>query len=312
MNRATATAPGKAILCGEHAVVYGRPAIAVPVLQVEAQAEVRPAKVGCQIRADDLGLVFSLNEAPSDDPLAAAVRLTLDYLDQDPPDAILSIRSSIPVASGLGSGAAVSVAIIRALARFLAAELADEVVSELAYEIEKIHHGTPSGIDNSVVALRRPVYYRRGHPIETLRIARPFQILIADSGRRSPTRATVADVRSAWRAQTAHYELLFDKIGLIVEAARAVIEQGEPEALGPLMNRNQALLEEMNVSSPELRCLVDAALAAGAGGAKLSGSGRGGNMIAFVEAETLEPVSQALWHAGAVNVFSTLVSGGEQ
>jgi mevalonate kinase len=311
MNAVTATAPGKAILFGEHAVVYGRPAIAVPVLEVEASAEVRPAGTGFEIRAADLGLVFSLDDAPPGDPLAVAVRLTLEALGREPPAVTLTIRSTIPVASGLGSGAAVSVAVIRAVARYLGAELADGIVSELAYEVEKIHHGTPSGIDNTVVAFRRPVYYRRGQPIETLRIGRPFQLLIADTGRPSPTKATVADVRAAWRERPEHYEVLFDEIAQLVEAARAAIERGKTEALGPLMDRNQMFLEELGVSSPELQRLIEAARAAGAGGAKLSGGGRGGNLIVLVEPETAGPVREALGQAGAANVIATLVGGGE-
>jgi mevalonate kinase len=311
MNAVTATAPGKVILFGEHAVVYGRPAIAVPVLEVEAAAEVRPAGSGFEIRAVDLGRTFSLHDAPVGDPLAVAVRLTLEALGREPPAVILTIRSTIPVASGLGSGAAVSVAVIRALARYVGAELADETISELAYEVEKIHHGTPSGIDNTVVAFRRPVYYRRGRPIETLRIGRPFQLLIADTGRPSSTKATVAEVRAAWCARPAHYELLFDQIGHLVEAARAAIERGKTEALGPLMNRNQMLLEELDVSSPELQRLIEAALAAGARGAKLSGGGRGGNLIVLVESETLGPVREALAQGGAANVIATRVRGGE-
>jgi mevalonate kinase len=311
VSTVTATAPGKAILFGEHAVVYGRPAIAVPVMEVEAAAEVRSAGAGFEIRALDLGRIFSLDDAPAGDPLAAAVRLTLEALGREVPAVALTIRSTIPVASGLGSGAAVSVAIIRALARYLGAELADEMVSELAYEVEKIHHGTPSGIDNTVVAFRRPVYYRRGEPIETLPIGRPFWLLIADTGRPSPTKATVAGVRAAWRRWTEHYELLFDQIGDLVEAARAAIERGKTEALGPLMNRNQTLLEELDVSSPELRRLIDVALAAGASGAKLSGGGRGGNLIVLVQPEALGRVREALGQAGAAKVIATRVGGGE-
>jgi mevalonate kinase len=307
MNAVSATAPGKTILFGEHAVVYGRPAIAVPIFELQARAEIHAWDGDFQIQAADLGRSFLLEQAPSDDPLAVTVRVTLGHLDRDPPAAVLSIRSSIPIASGLGSGAAVSVAIIRALSRFLGTELEDGTVSELAYEIEKIHHGTPSGIDNTAVAFRRPVYYRRGFPVETLSIAAPFQLLIADTGRPSPTKAAVADVRAAWQRRPEHLDLLFDQIGQLVDAARAAIEIGNTEALGPLMNRNQAFLEKLDVSSPDLDRLIDAALAAGAAGAKLSGGGRGGNLIALVDSTTDEPVTRALRQAGAVNVISSRV-----
>jgi len=131
--------------------------------------------------------------------------------------------------------------------------------------------------------------------------------LIADTGRPSPTRATVAAVRAGWEAEPARYEPLLDAIGALVDAARAAIEGGDVAALGPLLNRNQALLEALDVSSPDLRRLAAAALAAGASGTKLSGGGRGGNLIALVTPATAAAVGQALRAAGAVAVIETLV-----
>ena len=155
-----ASAPGKVILVGEHAVVYGRPAIAVPVDQVQATAKITCTGTPFRIQALDLDRTFTLADAAEDDPLALAVRLTLAHLQANPPLAALQVKSDIPIASGLGSGAAVSVAIIRAMARFLNTELPAETVSEIAFQVERIHHGTPSGIDNTVVAFNRPVYFR--------------------------------------------------------------------------------------------------------------------------------------------------------
>ena len=155
MNRSvTATAPGKVIIFGEHAVVYGQPAIAAPVHQAQATATVEPGEPGSGLilSAADLDLVLPLTEAPKDDPLAAMARLTLAYLDAPAPDATLTVRSTVPIASGMGSGAAVSTAIVRALAAWMGRELRADVVSGLVYEVEKLHHGTPSGIDNTVSA----------------------------------------------------------------------------------------------------------------------------------------------------------------
>ena len=118
MNHATrsASAPGKVILFGEHAVVYGQPAIAMPVTQVQASATVAPAPPGSglTIVASDLGADFRLDTAPPDEPLTAAARLTLDHCSAPEPDATLTLHSTIPIASGLGSGTAVSTALIRA------------------------------------------------------------------------------------------------------------------------------------------------------------------------------------------------------
>jgi len=303
-----ASAPGKVILFGEHAVVYGRPAIAAPITQVQATAELQAGSEEFIIHAADLGRQYPLTEAPADDPLAAAVRVTLQQLDVRPPAGCLSIRSSIPIASGLGSGAAVTVAIIRALSRFLGADLPDSLVSELAYQVEQIHHGTPSGIDNTVVAFGQAVYFARACPVETFQIHTPFRLLIADTGVRTPTKVTVGDVRLAWRARPDHYEELFDQVGEMAVSARVAMESGRVSELGALMNRNQILLEQLGVSSPELEKLIQAARLAGADGAKLSGGGRGGNLIALVQPEKEAAVKQALEAAGAVKVIATRVS----
>jgi mevalonate kinase len=308
MKASRGTAPGKIILFGEHAVVYGRPALAVPVHDVQASAivEQAPPGSGLTIEASDLGLTVSLADA-GQDPLALIARLVLDHLNARPPDACIVIRSTIPIASGLGSGAAVSAALARALAAHLDIEIPTPDLSALVYEVEKVHHGTPSGIDNTVVCYGQPVYFVRDKTIETLRVGAPFDLLIGDTGIASPTRVAVGDVRAAWQANRAAYERIFDQIGAVAEGARRAIESGQPDDLGPLMRHNHDLLRQINVSSPELDRLVAAALGAGALGAKLSGGGRGGNMITLVEPSDAPRVRAALKAAGAVNVISTTV-----
>ena len=136
-------------------------------------------------------------------------------------------------------------------------------LSALVYEVERLHHGTPSGIDNTVVVYGQPVYFVRGQAPQTFTIGRPFTLAIADTGIHSPTKIAVGDVRRAWEREATRFELLFDRIAAVVEAARSAIAAGEPERLGPLMDENQALLQEIGVSSPELDALVAAARSAG-------------------------------------------------
>jgi mevalonate kinase len=318
----SATAPGKIILFGEHAVVYGRPAIAVPVFDVRAEASIEPRAGAVEIDAVDIARRHDLRDAPSDDPIAAIIRLTCARLGVAPRDFVVHIRSTIPIASGLGSGAAVSVAIVRALSKHFTTEdteetkkismssvarLPDEDISALAYAVEKLHHGTPSGIDNTVIAFEQPVYFIKGQPMESFRVARPFLIAIADTGIASPTKIAVGDVRRAWEADRARYETLFDKIGEIARKARAAIESGEVNRLGALMRNNQILLREIGVSSPDIERLILAATTAGARGAKLSGAGRGGNVIALVSEETRAAVARALLKAGARRVIVTRI-----
>jgi mevalonate kinase len=308
----TASAPGKIILFGEHAVVYGKPAIAVPVIQVSARAIVRADPRGTpgsmHIQAPAIGLDAYLADLPGEHPLVAAVNGVLSTLGISHPLACsLRITSTIPVASGLGSGAAVSVALIRALSAFLGRPLSDEQVSALAFEVEKLHHGTPSGIDNSVITYARTVYFVRGQPIKVLRVPKPFTIVVGDTGISSPTAIAVGDVRRLWQHAPSHYEALFDAAGQIAQQARQAIEAGHPEKLGALMDSNHALLQQMGVSSLELDHLVAAARQAGALGAKLSGAGRGGNMIALVKSANAARVTEALSKAGAVRTIATQI-----
>jgi mevalonate kinase len=208
----------------------------------------------------------------------------------------------------MGSGAAVSVALLRSLSAFLGRLLSDEGVSALAFEIEKIHHGTPSGIDNSVVSYRRPVYFVKGQALQFLHLPRDFSLLVADTGVPSPTALSVGDVRGGWQAEPERYEAIFDHIGTIVEQARERLESGQTEALGELMDQNQAALRELDVSSPKLERLIAAARQNEALGAKLCGGGRGGNLIALPAPGAESRITQALQDAGATRVILTTVS----
>ena len=306
----TSSAPGKIILFGEHAVVYGRPALAVPVTQVCVTVDITDSvRKGIWIDAPDVSLHAELNTLPSDHPLASIVHNLFFLLRVSPfPDLEVKISSTIPVASGLGSGAAVTIALTRALASHLNFSMTEEDVNAFAYEIEKLHHGTPSGIDNTVVTYARPVYFVRGRPIETFNVSKPFTILIADTGIAAPTKESVGDVRRLWMNDKSRWETIFDKFGELSFTARRAIEAGKPELLGELMDENHELLQTLTVSSRELDQLVETARKVGALGAKLSGGGRGGNMIALVEMEKAETISTALKEAGVKQTIITQVS----
>ena len=308
----SSSAPGKIILFGEHAVVYGHPAVAVPVTQVNVTVTVttlpNEAPGTVRIHAPDIHLQASLAELPARHPLKAAITHTAAALKvRTLPACTVCIQSTIPVAAGLGSGAAVTVAIARALSAFLGSPLDDAQISALAFEVEKIHHGTPSGIDNTVITYARPVYFIKGKPIQRLPVGRAFTIVIADTGIASPTAVAVGDVRKAWQADKAHYEAVFESIGALADSACQAVQQGAIGLLGPLMDANHGLLRKLGVSCPELDGLVLVARKAGAWGAKLSGGGRGGNMIALVNKEQAKKVATALESAGAVRTLITEV-----
>jgi mevalonate kinase len=306
----TASAPGKIILFGEHAVVYGRPALAVPVTQVHAEVEITDSdSAGIMIHAPGIDLHAELNTLPSDHPIASVIHNFIFLARVSPfPNLRIKISSAIPVASGLGSGAAVTVALTRALSAHLNFPMNVEEINAFSYEIEKLHHGTPSGIDNTVVTYAKPVYFIKGQPIETFKVGSPFTIVIGNTGISAPTKESVEDVRKLWEADKAKWEEVFDEIGKIAKETREAIEIGKIKELGQLMNQNHALLQKMTVSSPALDELVSVARQAGAWGAKLSGGGRGGNMIALVGPNQADTVAKSLMEAGAKKALVTQVA----
>lgn len=304
------SACGKIILFGEHAVVYGRPALAVPLPRLRARAHVTPRR-GSEvvIHAPAMGRTVELAASP-DDPLALITRLTLERLGARG-GLDIEIESDIPIAGGLGSGAAVSTAIVRALAAHFGQPLPVEEISALVYQTERLYHGTPSGIDNTVIAYERPVRFVRareggGNEITPFVIARPFTLVIANTGIPSPTKLAVADVRRGWESDRARYEQIFDTVGTIVQEAQRALAEGALERLGELMTRNQEQLRQMGVSSPEIERLLEVGMRAGARGGKLSGGGRGGNVIFYAQAADILRLHKAL-DAEAAGVIVTEV-----
>jgi len=307
---AVGRAPGKVILFGEHAVVYGRPAIAVPVSEVQAEVTVErgPYRQGVLVQAHDLDETFYLDDVPDDNPIRLTILNALRRLRIAPtPDLTISIHSTVPIARGLGSGAAVATALVRGLVEHFQAYLSSQDISDLVYETEILHHGNPSGIDNTVIAFGKPVYFVRGQKMEVFWVQRPFTLAIGDTGIPSSTLEVVADVRRAWEQNPDRYDLWFDEMGRIAREARWAIERGRLNELGTLMDENHQLLQAIGVSCQELDTLVQAARQGGALGAKLCGAGRGGNMVALAMERSVGQVSMMLRLAGARNVLVTTV-----
>ncbi len=304
----SATTPGKIILFGEHAVVYGRPALAAPVFAVEAKATVRPGTKGSgiAIEAPDIDQNFLIS-AKTSSPLSVASRVTLDFLNEEEPDVIINISSTIPIESGMGSGAAVTAALIAALGEALGYLIETQDWSKLVYEVEKVHHRNPSGIDNTVVCYAEPVYYVKGEEPKLFIPAEPLHLVIANTGIRVPTYVPVNRVRDLWKHDKHSYEGIFSDIGGVAELARWNIENGNLPAIGELMKQNQKLLRQLGVSSTLLNTLCDVAVSAGAYGAKLTGAGDGGNIVALVPPEAADRVQFALEKAGAVSTIFTTI-----
>ena len=310
MPAVSASAPGKIILFGEHAVVYGQAAIAIPVHQLKATAYFQadpsapPAQV--QIEAPDIALHTSLADLPADHPFAILIRLVCERLGiKNIPAVKIKIVSTIPIAAGLGSGTAVSVALIRGLLQFVGAQLNNPEISAITYEVEKSYHGTPSGIDNTVVTYASPIFFLKNNPPQALKVGADLYFIIADSGIKSKTSEAVGMVRAQREEQPQKYNELIGRIGTLARQAREAIQSGGVAHIGALMNINHTLLADLGVSSDKLNALTHTARQAGALGAKLSGAGLGGNIIALVDQQTVEPVRKALTDAGVVNTYFT-------
>jgi mevalonate kinase len=171
--------------------------------------------------------------------------------------------------------------------------------------VEKLLHGTPSGVDNTVIAFNQPIVFKRGEIPIKLQTGVKLRFLIADSGMKSLTSQVVGVVRSNWEQDKAHFNILFQAIDQVVMSALEAFRSGDIQKIGSLMKENQGLLEQVGVSNPTLEKLISAANNNGAYGAKLSGAGMGGNIIALVPDDLIGYIQTSLLQAGAVRIFQT-------
>jgi hydroxymethylglutaryl-CoA reductase len=302
---------GKAILLGEHAVVYGRHAIAVP-LPLTTRAVVADAGHGVELLIPRWGIEYQLakptEQRRSFERAAGAI---LDQLGLTDRNLRIEVFPDVPRGMGLGGSAAIAVAIIRALDRHFGLGLSDERVNELAFLSEEIAHGRPSGIDNTLATYGRPLVYRRGAPplVEPLNVSRPLHLVIGMTHSEGLTAKTVGSVREARQRKPRLYEKIFDDIDALVLQAVSALQDHDVATLGELMNVNQGLLNALQVSTPELERLIGIARSAGALGAKLTGGGGGGAMIALCDGDT-HAVQQAIERQGFRALAVTVGGGG--
>ncbi|MEO6827409.1 MAG: mevalonate kinase, partial [Microbacteriaceae bacterium] len=294
--RPTHAGYGKIILLGEHSVVYGRHAIAAPI-GLSIRAQIAPQEHGIEL------VVAGVEADPAVDLSQRVAALVVRRLGVADSGMRIEVFPELPRANGLGASAALAVAVIRAVADRFQLSIDDQEVSALAFECERIVHGTPSGVDNTVATFGRTVLFRKRDGLATpetseIVTAHPIPVVIGLTGVRSLTAQTVGLVRSAWQRHPQRYESIFDQIDELVLAGVQALRDGDIAQLGDLMNINQGMLAALQVSSPELESLVGIARRAGALGAKLTGGGGGGAMIAIAEPDGMAPITAALQQAG--------------
>ena len=310
------SACAKSILLGEHAVVYGIPAIAIPVSGLRSYVEItEDTTLSGNIWIDAVNLQYAgfLKDFTLDHPIRKSVQIFYEALNKNLARNIsIRLYSEISIASGLGSGASISIALFRALAQLENIQLSNEQVSELCFEIEKIHHGTPSGIDNTVIACEQPVWFEKGHSPTLLTIYHPFNLLIAHCGISASTALAVSNVRKYREENPDEVQNIFDQIRALVVNGKQTLDQGDAITLGALMTQNHYLLRQLTISTPLLDQMVDTALQAGALGAKLSGSGMGGNIIILCASEDTTQIQRSLLEIGIRHFYQTVLNPSEK
>ncbi len=298
-------APAKYIILGEHAVVHGQPALAAPLHSLASTATISPNQLtstdteGLSIVAPDIHLCDYLHLLPLSNPIANIIHHTLHSLNhQFSLKATLTIRSTIPMASGLGSSASISTAISKSIIKYLGFSISADEISDIVYKTESLQHGNPSGIDNTVIAHETPILYSKKTLTKPLLPIKPLYYVLADSGKPSRTLDTVKHFNSQRKFDHSLFNTTIQKIGNIATEGATAFQNADYKTLGYLMTKNHRLLKQLGVSTQRLDTLVSVAIEAGATGAKLSGAGHGGHIVAQVTKQTIPSVVNALKMAG--------------
>ncbi len=319
-RRAIASAPGKVILFGEHFVVYGKSSIVMAISR-RVYVTVEKYKTEEIIIESDLGytglftgntykpLIGGLDGEPILKPVYIAANKTLEFLSINS-GLKISISSEIPIASGLGSSASTFVATIIATSYLFDCSLSYKELFNLSLRAEEHVHGTPSGVDQAIAINGGLIEYNRFSGFEKLKSPVDIPLIIGNTGILRSTGGQVAKVRRFAEKNPSIMKTLFLQIEEIISKAKNSLVEGDLEDLGILMDRNQELLRIIGVSHEKLEELILVAKRAGALGAKLTGAGGGGCMIALVTDKVKNSVAKAIENAGGKSLPVNISTNG--
>jgi len=294
---------GKVILFGEHFVVHGVPGI-VSAIDSTVDAEVKKIVEGITVKDERKGAKDYTTKKRTQQKESIERMLKTMGIDLEKASLEILLGGNLPGFSGIGASAASSVAIARAIAEEFKMDLSDERINEIAYEAEKAYAGIPSGIDNTAATYGGLIWFKRnlsGGPdtIEKLSIRKPVEIVMGDTGIVADTKEMVAGVAARKKRNPEKYNPLFKQAEDLAFTARKALEEFDLRKVGKLMNENHRLLQEIEVSCKELDYLVNLAREKGAFGAKLTGGGGGGCMVALTPGKELqEAVATAMEKEG--------------
>jgi mevalonate kinase len=311
MGVVVASAPAKVILFGEHFVVYGEPSIVLAIdRRAYAKVETREDKK-LFIRSQNLGLSATFE---NDRVIVEGASVERAKIKLEPIKCIvekiwervgervglnIEVSSTIPIAAGLGSSAAVASAVAAATGRALGVKMSKEDIFRIAFEAEKIIHGTPSGVDPAISTFGRVMLFQLNVDFKFIEAATDIPLVVGNTGIERSTRIQITKFRELKDRYPRIIESMMRTAREIVTRAVDALRNGDLQTLGELMNINHALLCGLGVSDESLERLINAARKAGALGAKLTGAGGGGCMIALAPREKIEKVLEAIQEAGA-------------
>ncbi|MBJ88779.1 MAG: hydroxymethylglutaryl-CoA reductase [Woeseia sp.] len=295
---------GKVILFGEHAAVYDRHALALPLKDAVA-VQLSEGSGGMTLTIPDWKIDNTWGTCETGpEGLSEVVNFVIKELGLTGRAFDIRASAKIPLGMGLGSSAAFSVALIRAFNMLFGGKDSDEEINRMAFKCEEITHGYPSGIDNNLATFGKPILYSKLDKTQggEIKLEQCLPILVAHSGSQSDTKKMVEAVRYRYKNNEPLYNTIFDEIDKMAASGASALCKAHYDYLGSLMNVCHGFLNAIEVSTPELERMVRIAREAGAIGAKLTGAGGGGSIIALCP-DNMLAVSRAL-EASGYNTFS--------